>query len=59
MEHSAAPTSMLNEATELPCACARTDRIPMYAPHRLAVGAAAEIVGRTARIPPPRRSALR
>jgi hypothetical protein len=59
MEHSAAPTSMLDEATELPCAFARTNRIAMYAPHRLAVGAAAEIVGRTARIPSPRRFALR
>lgn len=33
MEHSAAPTSMLDEASELPCAFACTDRIRIYAPH--------------------------
>lgn len=33
MEHSAAPTSMLDQAPEPPCAFARTDRIRIYAPH--------------------------
>src|SRR5881296_1897417 len=33
IEHSAAPTSMLDEASELPCAVARIDRIRIYAPH--------------------------
>ncbi len=34
MEHSAAPTSMLDEASERPCAFVRNDRIRIYAPHR-------------------------